>query len=145
MSTTPHQPKLHYDDLDDALHDLVQALGGFKKVGPRLWPGMPQDDAAGRLRHCLNKTRREKLDPHELQLLLTWGREVEFHGAKHFIDDQTGYQRSAPLNPKDEERKAIEAVEAAAEALQRATESLERARARVTAPAARSSELAVVK
>jgi len=122
----PHQPKLHYDDLDDALSDLVQALGGFKKVGPRLWPGLPQDDAAQRLRHCLNKSRREKLDHHETVQLLGWGRELDFHGAKHFVDDATGYERSTPLNPKDQELKAVAAVQAAAEALKAAPAALER-------------------
>lgn len=123
-----HQPKLHYDDLDDALHDLVQALGGFKKVGPRLWASMPADDAAQRLRHCLNKSRREKLDHHETMQLLAWAREIEFHGAKHFVDDRTGYDRSNPRDPKDERLRAIAAVESAAAELRRASEQLERAR-----------------
>lgn len=124
----PYQPKLHYDDLDDAFWDLVQALGGFKRIGPRLWPSLPQDDAAQRLRHCLNKSRREKLDHHEAVSLLAWGRELDFHGAKHFIDDVTGYERSAPVSPKDQELKAIAAVEQAAGALRAATEALERVR-----------------
>ena len=125
----PHQPKLHYDDLDDALYDLVQALGGFKKVGPRLWSNIPQEDAAQRLRHCLNKSRREKLDHHETLKLFSWGRESEFHGAKHFFDDQAGYNRSVPRDPKDDKLKAIAAVEAAASALASATEALNRATA----------------
>lgn len=137
----PHQPKLHYDDLDDALYDLVQMLGGYKKVGPKLWPGLPADDAAGRLRHCLNKSRREKLDPHETMTLLRWWREIDFHGAKYFIDDQVGYTRSAPRDPKDEQLKAIVAVENAAAELRRATEALERARVE----AMRTTTLAVVK
>lgn len=127
--TTPHQPKLHYDDLDDALSDLVQALGGFKKVGPRLWPSLPQEDAANRLRHCLNKSRREKLDHHETVQLLGWGRELDFHGAKHFVDDATGYDRSTPVNPKDAELKAVTAVKDAADALRAATAALERSHA----------------
>ena len=122
---SPHQPKLHYDDLDDALSDLVQALGGFKKVGPRLWPGLPQDDAAQRLRHCLNKSRREKLDHHET-VPAGWAVRLEFHGAKHFVDDATGYERSTPVNPKDQELKAVAAVQAAADALKAATAALER-------------------
>jgi hypothetical protein len=121
-----HQPRLHHEDLDDALSDLVQALGGFKQVGPKLWPTMPQQDSAQRLRHCLNKSRREKLDHHETVQLLRWAREVGFHGAKFFIDDQTGYQRGDPLDPKDERLRAIEAVQSAAAELRRATEMLER-------------------
>jgi hypothetical protein len=129
MNDKPHQPKLHYEDFNDALHDLVQALGGFKKVGPKLWPALPAEDAAHRLRHCLNRDRREKLAPDELRLLLRWGCEAEFHGAKYFLDDDAGYGRTAPLDPREEKSKAAMAVQAAAEALTRATAALERANA----------------
>lgn len=125
----PHQPKLHYDDLDDALGDLVQALGGFKRVGPKLWPNLPQDDAAQRLRHCLNKSRREKLDHHETVRLISMGREIDFHGAKHFVDEATGYQRSAPRDPREEKNAAVVAVQSATDALNRALALLERAAA----------------
>ncbi len=124
---TPHQPKLHYEDFNDALHDLVQALGGFKKVGPKLWPEIPPDEAAHRLRHCLNRDRREKLSPQQVLLLLRWGREIDFHGAKHFVDDDTGYARSHPLDPKEEKNKAVEAVQAATASLDRAVQVLDRA------------------
>lgn len=123
----PHQPKLHYDDVDDALKDLILALGGNKKVGHRLWPAKTMEDASQLLRHSLDKSRREKLDQYELMTLLRWGREIGFHGAKHFIDDGTGYNRSSPSDPKEEKDKAVEAVRAAAEALTRATVALERA------------------
>lgn len=124
----PHQPKLHYEDLNDALHDLVQALGGFKKVGPRLWgESLTVDDAADRLRKCLNKDRREKLAPHELILLLRWGRESEFHGAKYFLDDDVGYARTPPVDPREEKSKAVGALQAAVEATTRAAALLERA------------------
>lgn len=124
---TPHQPKLHYEDFNDALHDLVQALGGFKKIGPRLWPALPAEDAAHRLRHCLNRERREKLAPDELRLLLRLGREADFHGAKHFLDGDTGYTRSEPLDPREEKNRAVEAVAAATEALDRARATLQAA------------------
>lgn len=107
------EPKLHYEDFNDAMHDLVLSLGGYKKVGPMLWPEKPLDDAAGLLRHCLNRTRREKLDGEQLLFLMRKAREINFHGAKYFFDEATGYQKSAPLNPKDE-----------AEELQRRSEAL---------------------
>jgi hypothetical protein len=127
MQPQPHQPKLHYDDFNDALHDLVQALGGFKKVGPKLWPALPAEDAAHRLRHCLNRDRREKLAPDELRLLLRWGREADFHGAKHFLDDDAGYSRTSPVDPREERSRAVETLQAAIEATSRATAVLERA------------------
>lgn len=121
-----HPAKSHYDDLDDALIDLVDVLGGYKKVGPMLWPSLPT--AADRLRHSLNKSRREKLDQHETLHLLALGRAADFHAAKHFLDDQTGYQRSEPRSPADDELRAIRAVESAAEALKSATVALDRVR-----------------
>lgn len=124
---SPHQPRLHYEDLDDALQNAVLALGGFKKVGPKLWPALPMEDAAQRLRHSLNKSRREKLSQHETLLLLRLAREAGFHAAKYFLDDTAGYSRSAPLDPKDERLRAIAALEAATAEVRRASEALQRA------------------
>lgn len=128
MSTEPLQPKLHYETLNDALHDLVLALDGYKRVGPRLWPEKSTEDAAQLLRHCLTPARREKLSPEQLQLLLRWGRDASFHGAKYYIDDDAGYNRTMPVDPKEERSRAIAAVESAATALERATAALERTR-----------------
>jgi hypothetical protein len=100
-----HQPKLHYETIDDALHDAVQVLGGFKKIGPRLWPEFPVDEAAHKLRHCLNRARREKLSPEQVLLLLRWARDADFHGAKHYLDDETGYDRSKAISPEDAKAK----------------------------------------
>lgn len=109
-----HQPSLHYDSFNDALHDAVQSIGGYKKVGPKLWPERPPDEAAHKLRHCLNRERREKLSPERVLLLLRWARETDFHGAKHFLDDDTGYERSQPVEPETErarlQREFIDAV-----------------------------------
>jgi hypothetical protein len=103
----------------------VQALGGFKKVGPRLWPELPADEAAHRLRHCLNAERREKLSPHQVLLLLRWGREAEFHGAKYFLDDDAGYTRSSPKDPREEKNRAVETLAAAVDAVDRARATLQ--------------------
>ena len=120
------QPKLHYEDLTDAVHDLVLALGGYKKVGPMLWPEKPAEEAAHLLRHCLNRQRREKLSPEQLALLLRQGREVDFHGAKHFLDDHCGYQRSTPLDPEDEVAKAQREFSDAVKYLGALAEKMER-------------------
>ena len=110
-----HQPKLHYDDFDDALTDLVMGLGGFKKVGPQLWPALPAEDAAQRLRHALNKSRREKLSQHELLALLRFGKQIGCHAAKHYLDDEAGYARGVPVDPRDRvsalQREFIESVQ----------------------------------
>lgn len=119
MGNEPHQPKLDgipFDDVDDALNNLVQDLGGFKKVGPQIWPAMSAEEATQRLRHCLNKSRREKLGQHELIFLLQMGRKAGSHRAKQYLDEVTGYTRSAPADPADEvaelQRLYIESVQA---------------------------------
>lgn len=96
------QPRLIYDDLNDALADLVRALGGPKAVGAKLRPELPIEQAANWIRDCLNATRRETFHPAQLILLLRMGREAGFHGAKQFLDDDTGYTRSQPLDPQDQ-------------------------------------------
>lgn len=110
------QPKVTelYEDFNDALHDAVLSLGGYKKVGPTMWPEKPIDEASQLLRHCLNNERREKLSPDQVRLLLRMARQVEFHGAIWFLADECGYARPQPKNPEDEkarvQRRFAEAV-----------------------------------
>lgn len=96
------QPRLIYDDFNDALGDLVRALGGPKEVGAKLRPELPVDQAANWVRDCLNVHRREKFHPDQLLLLLRMGRAQGFHAAKQYLDDDTGYTRSEPRDPADE-------------------------------------------
>ncbi len=97
----PFQPQLAYEHFEDAMHDLVMVLGGFKKVGPSLWPEKTQDEATQLLRHCLNRGRREKLDSDQIFLLLRRAKAAGFHGAKHFIDEATEYCKTPPIDPAD--------------------------------------------
>jgi len=96
------QPRLIYDDLNDAFGDLVRALGGPKVVGAKLRPELPMEQAANWVRDCLNAHRRETFHPEQMVLLLRLGREAGFHAAKQFLDDDTGYTRSQPRDPQDE-------------------------------------------
>jgi hypothetical protein len=96
------QPRLIYDDLNDALADLVRALGGRKTVGAKLRPELPVEQAANWVGDCLNSSRRETFHPEQLMLLLRLGREAGFHAAKQYLDDETGYTRSLPRDPQDE-------------------------------------------
>jgi len=108
-----HQFELVHDDIFSALRGLVSACGGSKVIGPQIWPGKGEKSAAW-LDDCLNIDRAAKLDPQELILLLKLGRDRGFHSAKHFLDDETHYERSAPIDPEDQraklQREYIEAV-----------------------------------
>lgn len=104
-----------FEDVYDALKGAVAALGGAKKVGPRLRP--EARDADQWLRNCLNAEHAQKLDPEQVLLILRWACEAGFHDAKHWVDRDTGYQVSAPA--------ALEAQ--LAEALQQARADRRRA------------------
>jgi len=90
-----------FESLNDSLRELVRALGGHKKIGPMLWPEQPQDQAANRLRDCLNPDRREKLSPEQFVFLLKLGREAGYHGAMAFIASDTGYETPRPVVKED--------------------------------------------
>lgn len=105
-----------FQDLDDALGGIINALGGFKKVGCRLRPELEvkPDMAAQWLRDCLNSEKRERLNPHQVLMLLRLAREENYHAAKYWIDGELGYEQGRPLDPVDEraqlQREFIEAV-----------------------------------
>ena len=124
------QPPLFVETIYDALRAIVaQQLGGPKTVGARLWPGKSVDDARMLLLNCLNPDRHEKLDPEQVVLLFRLAREADFHIAKHWLDAETGYEASAPLNLETAEARQLDVLEHAAHELQRALSQLERIRA----------------
>jgi len=108
------QQRLIFDDILDALGEVVRTLGGAKAVGAAMRPELPLDQAAGWVRDCLNANRRERFDPAQVLWILRKGREAQCHAAMHFIADEAGYARPAPLDPQDElaqlQRKFIDAA-----------------------------------
>ena len=96
------QQRLIFEDVLDALGEVVRALGGAKAVGSAMRPELPIDQAAQWVRDCLNANRRERFDPPQVLWMLRRGREANCHAAMHFFCDEAGYSRPAPLDPKDE-------------------------------------------
>jgi len=96
------QQRLIFDDVLDALGEVVRALGGAKAVGSAMRPELPMDQAAQWMRDCLNANRRERFDPPQVLWILRHGREANCHAAMHFMCDECGYARPAPLDPRDE-------------------------------------------
>ncbi|MDE2106616.1 MAG: hypothetical protein KGL39_55890 [Patescibacteria group bacterium] len=113
-SSTVVQAELFHEDFYEALRGMVAALGGAKAIGSRLFPDLEPDAAARRLFDCLNQDRPQNLSPTQLLTLLKWGREAGHHGAMHYLADEAGYSRPAPIEPEDEraelQRKFIAAV-----------------------------------
>ena len=120
------QERLFFEDVNDALREVVKALGGAKKVGPMLWPEKTVEQAQQVLLSCLNTDRKERLTPEQVFLLLKMARQANFHGAKFWIDDELGYEQGKPLNPQDEQSKLQEDFIAAVRESRRLADRLER-------------------
>lgn len=104
---TEQQTKLFITDIYDALGDLVRAAGGPKAVGQMLKPEMPSDEAAGWVKNCLNRNRREKFEAEHFLWLLKRGREVGCHDPIAFICHEAGYTAPQPVEPESELAKLL--------------------------------------
>jgi hypothetical protein len=85
------QTALFHDSLNDALREVVNALGGPKKVGPRMKPEKTVEAASTWVRDCLNDNRDERFDPEQL----IW------------LADRRGYSLT-PLESEMERRERIQ-------------------------------------
>lgn len=118
---------LFLEDVFDALRAAVQAAGGAKVVAGRLWPHKPIDQAKRELLDALNRDNLRKLCVEEVMAILRMAREAGYHGAKHWIDQDLGYQPTGPQDPKIERDRLADELAHAAEHfknLQRAVERL---------------------
>lgn len=118
------QAPLFIEDIYDALRAIVQACGGPKAIGLRLWPHKPAEQARRELLDALNRDNPRKLDPEEVVALLRMGRECGFHQGKHWIDDATGYEASPPTDPKAKEDRIARVIESATGTLTAALKQL---------------------
>jgi hypothetical protein len=125
MNDVIHQESLWHETIEDALRSVVDALGGFKKVGARLWPSMLGDEAGRKLAKCLNRDRPEKLSYDEMLLVLKFGREAGIHTGIAFIAQFTGYEPPRPSDPATEKEKLQREVVNAVQVLDRVTRRLE--------------------
>ncbi|HBP27921.1 MAG TPA: hypothetical protein DD666_00715 [Advenella kashmirensis] len=112
----PQQEALFYETFNDALKAIVQACGGFKSVGPQLYPEKTIDAAQRTLSDALNENRSEKLSPDQVVFLLKLGRSRECHAGINYLARESGYTDPQPIEPEDErarlQREFIEAQKA---------------------------------
>ncbi len=121
------QGALFYEDVFDVAKAMVQAAGGAKVVAGKLWPHKPVAEAHRELLDCLNRERPRKFCIEEFLALIRMAREAGFHQGKHWIDADTGYQPTPPLDPVVERDRLAEELARAADnfkSLQRAVERL---------------------
>ena len=96
------QTSLWHETLEDALGDVVRALGGPKKVGALLWPALPVEDAARKINHCLDRDKSNKLSADELLLILKEGRRIKCLTALAFINRACDCSDPIPTDPETE-------------------------------------------
>lgn len=96
------QMSLHHETLNDALREVVQAAGGNKAVGEKLYPEKTVEERAGCVRDRLNPDRRELFSPDQVLFLLRLGREIGCHAAITYLNREAGYADPLPIEPEDE-------------------------------------------
>lgn len=119
------QQALFFDDANDALRTVVQALGGSKVIGAKLWPDKAPDAAGRLLADCLNPSKAEKLSPDQVLLLLRWGHDVGCHAGMQFLANEAGYAIT-PITPEAERDRLADAILEGARTLERAVKAAER-------------------
>lgn len=119
------QQRLFFEDVGDALREVVKALGGAKAVGPMLWPDKSVEQSQTLLLACLNSERKERLTPDQMVYLLGKGREVECHAAMQFIAERAGYEVK-PVRPQDQAAELVERAEAVMREARAVADGLER-------------------
>jgi hypothetical protein len=79
-----------------------------------LYPDLPVDQAAGRIRDCLNPDRRELFSPDQVVLIARLARDVGNHAIMNHLAVELGYLKPAPVEPEDEiarlQREFVEAT-----------------------------------
>lgn len=112
------QVPMFFEQVEDALGYIIQALGGAKVVGAKLRPDMAENSPESAQRwvlECLNPDRPAFFHPAQVIMLLRMAREANLHNAMDWLCDRTGYAKPQPLEPQDEyallQRQFIQAAE----------------------------------
>lgn len=119
------QQRLFFDDIQDALRVTVQALGGMKPVGCKLWPEKAPDAAGRLLADCLNSAKPEKLSPEQVVLIAKWGREVGCHAIASYYGQECAYEFK-PIDPDLERDRLADSIHEASQTLTRLIQAAER-------------------
>lgn len=130
------QARLWYEFPEDALGDLIKALGGPKAVGHRLMPDIAMDDARRQVDGWLDRNSKYKPSFSQLMWLLAEGRRVGCHVLIEFFADSAGYAKPTPVEPKDVDAELQREFIASVDRLAKIQEEMRRNRMRMMQGAA---------
>lgn len=108
------QMQLIHETITDAIREAVNAAGGNKQVGATLYPDLPVDQAAGRVRDCLNTDNRHLFSPEQVVLIARLARAAGNHAIMNYLADELGYLKPVPVEPENQlatlQREFVEAT-----------------------------------
>ena len=108
------QMQLIHETITNAIREAVNACGGNKQVGATLFPDMPVDQAAGRVRDCLNTDNRHLFSPEQVVLIARLARAAGNHAIMNYLADELGYLKPVPVEPENQlatlQREFVEAT-----------------------------------
>lgn len=108
------QMQLIHETITDAIREGINAAGGNKQVGATLFPDMPVDQAAGRVRDCLNTDNRHLFSPEQVVLIARLARAAGNHAIMNYLADELGYLKPVPVEPENQlatlQREFVEAT-----------------------------------
>ncbi len=125
------QAPLFVEDVSDAYRATVQRLGGFKKVGAELRPELDPEKAGEWLRNCLDRGRREVLNPDYCLEVKRMARQAGCHIIEAYEHDYLGYRAPEPIEPVDEIAELQKAFIQSVDDNKRLLERLEQAQLRL--------------
>lgn len=96
------QMSLIHESITDAIREAVQAIGGNKKLGALMFPDLPVDQAAGRIRDCLNPDRRELFSPDQVLMIARLAKSSGNNTIMGYLAAELGYLKPVSIDPEDE-------------------------------------------
>ncbi len=128
------QPELFIETLSEALTDLVNQLGGAKKVGGMFWPEKTMDKARGKLLDCLNPDHSQKFSLEQIDFLIEEARKQNVHTMPAYIGYKCG-GKWIPVEPEDELAQLQRDYISATKTMKTLTDRIEKTQMRVVGQA----------
>lgn len=113
-----------FETPEDALKACVQALGGAKVVGSRLFPDKAMENARDYLLACLNPDRPEKLGYSQVIWIFRASKEKGYHGGFDWWSAQCEYE-ARPVSTAEQADKIGSIIDQATKTLAWAIPKLE--------------------
>jgi hypothetical protein len=114
-----------FEDVEQALTQCVQALGGAKVVGHMLWRDKQMEDARSLLLNCLNSSRKEKLDYTQVMFLFREAKNAGCYAPFEWYSGEIGFD-ARPVTKAEETDRLTSVVEQSTKTLSAALAQLER-------------------